>query len=218
MYGLIFDMDGVLVDSARPHWHSWQRLADEIGQPMTESQFQAVFGRHNRDIIPLIFGVDDEASIQRLADRKEVLYRELIRDRIPAIDGAAELVAACHDAGLSLAIGSSGPPENVNLVLDGMRIADYFPVRITARQVTRGKPDPQVFLLAAEGLGLPPDRCAVVEDAPSGIEAARAAGTAAIGLAGTHPPESLHHAHRVVMSLREIGPADIEELIRGNQA
>jgi len=218
MVGLIFDMDGVLVDSAQSHWHSWKQLGDEIGKPITEAQFHATFGRQNRDIIPLIFGLDDDETIQRLGERKEVLYRDLVRDHIPAVDGAVDLVAACHQAGFKLAIGSSAPPENVDLVLDGMQIADYFPTRITARQVTRGKPDPQVFLLAAEGLGLPSSQCAVMEDAPSGIDAALAAGAAAIGFAGTHPVESLQHAHRVVTSLRQVGPGDIEALIRANQA
>lgn len=218
MYGLIFDMDGVLVDSAQPHWRSWQRLAEEIGKPITEAQFHMTFGRQNDDIIPLIFGYDDEESIRRLADRKEILYRELIRDRIPAVDGAAELVAACHQAGLKLAIGSSGPPENIDLVLTGMRIDRYIETRITSREVVRGKPDPQVFLLAAEGLGLAPDRCAVIEDAPAGVDAALAAGAAAVALVGTHPAQSLRSAHRVIDSLRDLGPADIKSLIRTHAA
>ena len=214
MYGLILDMDGVLVDSAAPHWESWKRLGEEIGLPVTEGQFRESFGRGNRDIIPLIFGRDDETSIRRLSDRKEELYRDLIRDRVPAVDGAGDLVRSFYDAGFKLAIGSSGPRENVELVLAGMRIDRYFHTLVTAGQVTRGKPDPQVFELAAEGLGISPRRCAVVEDAPAGIEAALAAGATAIALASTHPPERLQRAHHVVTTLRALSAGSIEQLIR----
>ncbi|UCG15933.1 MAG: HAD family phosphatase [Phycisphaerales bacterium] len=214
MYGLILDMDGVLIDSAAPHWESWKLLGDEIGVPVSEQQFRETFGRSNRDIVPLLFGRDDEASIRRLSDRKEELYRDLIRGHVPAVDGAADLVRGCHDAGFKLAIGSSGPRENVELVLAGMRIAPYFQTLVTAGQVTRGKPDPQVFELAAEGLGVSPGRCAVVEDAPAGIEAALAAGATAIALATTHPPERLHRAHHVVTTMRALSAGLIEQWIR----
>lgn len=212
--GLIFDMDGVLVDSARPHFESWCRMAREIGREMPEDTFQKTFGRQNRDIIPLVFGIEDKPTIDRLSDRKEELYRELIRDDVPAIDGAIDLIRACHADGFRLAIGSSGPPENVNLVLAGMGVSELFAARITAREVTRGKPDPQVFQLAAEALDLPASRCAVVEDAPAGVQAALGAGAVAIALTGGHPREQLASAHRVVDSLRDLSPSRIKTLIR----
>jgi len=213
-HGLIFDMDGVLVDSAGPHWQSWRQLAEEIGRPITEPQFQATFGRQNQDVVPALFGYDDAPTIRRLSDRKEELYRDRIRHAVPAVDGAVELIRACHAVGFRLAVGSSGPPENVDLVVDGLDIRRYFQTLITAREVTRGKPHPQVFQLAAEGLGLPPRQCAVVEDAPAGVEAALAAGCAAIALVGTHPADSLRRAHRVVTALRELSPEAIATVIQ----
>ena len=212
--GIIFDMDGVLVDSAGPHWQSWRQLAEEIGRPITEPQFRATFGRQNQDVVPALFGHDDAPTIRRLSDRKEELYRDLIRHAVPAVDGAVELIRACHAAGFRLAVGSSGPPENVDLVVNGLNIGRYFQTFVTAREVTRGKPHPQVFQRAAEGLGLPPGLCAVVEDAPAGVEAARAAGCTAIALVGMHPAESLGKAHRVVTSLRELSPEAIATLIQ----
>lgn len=217
MFGLIFDMDGVLVDSAEPHYQSWRLLADELGQHIDEPSFRATFGRQNRDIIPLVFDRHDPAEVERLSRRKEALYRDLIVDHVPGIDGAVELVRAAHACGFKLAIGSSGPPENVNLVLDGMGIADCFDVRITSEQATRGKPDPQVFQLAAKGLDLDPKDCAVVEDAPAGVEAALRAGAVAIALVNGHPAESLREAHCVVDSLRTLDPERIAELIRHEQ-
>jgi beta-phosphoglucomutase len=218
MCGIIFDMDGVLVDSARPHLRSWQLVARELGRDVTDGQFRATFGRQNRDIVPLLFGCHDDESIRRVSDRKEQLYRDLIRNDIPAVDGAAELVRRCRQSGFRLAVGSSGPPENVDLVLDGMEIRGFFDAVVTARQVTRGKPDPQVFQLAASAMGVSPRWCAVVEDAPSGIDAALAAGATVIALAGTHPVDTLQRAQVVVTSLRQLSPSSIRELVRRHAA
>jgi len=206
-------MDGVLIDSARPHWRSWQLLAEELGHELREDAFVETFGRQNRDIVPLFFGHHDDDSIRRLGDRKEELYRELVRDRIPVMDGAIELVVACREAGFALGVGSSGPQENIDLALRGMHIEQHFAAVITARQVTRGKPDPQVFSLAASGIDVPTCRCAIVEDAPAGVDAALAAGATAIGLTGTHTREALSAAHHVVESLRDLSPQSIRELI-----
>jgi beta-phosphoglucomutase len=216
MYGLIFDMDGVLVDSAQPHFDSWQRLAGEIDRDMPEDGFRKTFGRQNRDIIPLVFGIHDPETVERLSVRKEEIYREVIREEVPAFDGAVELVRACHEDGYKLAIGSSGPPENVDQVLEGMGIADCFDVRITSEQVTRGKPDPQVFVLAAEAMGIPAKDCAVLEDAPHGVEAAIGAGAKAIALTGGYPRDQLAKAHLIIDSLHALTPARIRSLIESN--
>ncbi len=215
VYGVIFDMDGVLVDSAEAHLRSWQIMAAEHGREMTADVFRATFGRRSGDIIAEVFGISDPGEIRRLDDRKEAVYRDLIRERVPAMDGAVELVRALRAAGFRLGIGSSGPAENVDLVVEGLGLGDCFDARISARQVTRGKPDPQVFLLAAGELGLPAARCAVIEDAPAGIEAARSAGAAAIGLTGTHPAAALGGADLLVTSLRALTPDRIANLIDG---
>lgn len=213
MYGIIFDMDGVLVDSAGPHYESWRRMAREIGRDMSEEDFRRTFGRQNRDIIPMVLGIDDPDEVQRLGDRKEEIYRELIAESVPAVDGAADLVRSLRAAGFRLAIGSSGPPENVEAVLQGMGIAELFSARATSREVSRGKPDPQVFTVAADMLGLEPRACAVVEDAPAGIEAALAAGAVAVALAGQHPVDKLGRAHLVVESLRDLTPERFRRLL-----
>ncbi|MFQ5489829.1 MAG: HAD family hydrolase [Phycisphaerae bacterium] len=210
---VIFDLDGVLVDSAQAHHRSWQALGAELGCEVTAEQFAATFGRQNRDIVPLLFGEQtDPDGVQRLSDRKEQIYRDLIRGRVPAVPGAVELVGRCAGAGLSLAIGSSAPKENIDLVLSAMGIADFFEVVVHEGDVQRGKPDPQVFVLAAERLGVPAARCAVIEDAPSGIRAARAAGMIAVGLTSHHPAEALADAHLVVDRLEDLSPEVITGL------
>jgi len=220
-YGVIFDMDGVLVNSYRTHFESWNRMLSTHGLHMTERQFAETFGRTSREIIrelwPEHVGGDDQVA--RWDAEKEAAYRHALRADFPAMDGATELVTALSAAGFAPAIGSSGPPENVAAVMECLSAAECFSVAVDGTQVSRGKPDPQVFLTAAEKLGVPPDRCAVVEDAPAGIEAARRAAMTAIALTGTAPRQALAaRAHLVVDSLRELRPDRIGLLIDAGAA
>jgi HAD superfamily hydrolase (TIGR01509 family) len=211
---VIFDMDGVLVDSYHAHFESWRGVYNELGIEYSEAAFAADFGRTSHDILQRKFG--DELSDEKMRDideRKEALYREIIRANFPAMDGAAELVEALRADGFRLAIGSSGPPENVALVQEQFMGSGKIDAVVTRADVTRGKPDPQVFLVAAERLGVPPALCAVVEDAAHGITAAQRAGMTAIALTGTLEREALSAADAVVDSLRQLSPERIRALI-----
>ena len=213
---VIFDMDGVLVDSYRAHYESWRLLGEKHGLTMTEAEFTSTFGRTSADIIRNLWGdAVDEADIPAWDDEKEALYRDELRNSFPAMDGATELIEALAAAGIKMAIGSSGPPENVQLVLDCLPGAGAFTAAVTGQDVTRGKPDPEVFLIAAEKLGVAPEDCAVIEDAPAGIEAARRAGMTAVALTGTADRATLADAgaHVVVDSLRELTPQTIINLM-----
>jgi beta-phosphoglucomutase len=213
---VIFDMDGVLVDSYHAHFESWQIVAAEQGLALTEADFAAQFGRTNQEIIAVYWGADryTDDEVAALGNRKEAAFREILQADFPAMPGARELLLALHDAGFALAVGSSGPPENIELVLGALGARRLFGAVVTASDVTRGKPDPQVFLLAAERLGVLPGRCAVVEDAPAGIAAAKAGGMTGIGLASTgRTRRSLSAADLVVDSLGELSPRLIGKLI-----
>jgi beta-phosphoglucomutase len=214
--GVIFDMDGVLVDSYHAHHASWNLMLAERGRVMSGAQFAATFGRTSREIIAALWPEDrlSEEEIARLDSRKEAAFRELLARDFPAMPGAVALLDSLDGAGFALGVGSSGPPENVDLVLDRLGCRGRFDAVVHGMDVTRGKPDPQVFLLAAERMGVPPRRCAVVEDAPPGIAAARAAGMAAIGVASTgRTRESLAAADLVVDSLGELSPEVFRRLI-----
>lgn len=205
--GVIFDLDGVLIDSGAAHLESWRRLASRHGLGVSDAQFAQTFGRQNRDIIPILWGRPlPPSEVAALADEKESAYRDIVRGRIAEITmpGAIALIQDCHAAGMKLAIGSSTPPENVELALSEMGVARLFSACVTSRDVTRGKPHPEVFLKAAERIDVDPARCVVIEDAPSGIEAALAAGCAAVGLTSHHPRERLAHAHAVIDALTEL--------------
>jgi beta-phosphoglucomutase len=213
---VIFDVDGVLVDSYEAHFRAWQKFAEALGLSITEDQFAWSFGLRNPEIIRALWpDALSEDEIPKWSDWKEERYREILAADFPAVDGAADLVDALAAAGFALAIGSSGPPENVEVAVDGLDRADLFAATVHGKEVERGKPDPEVYLTAAERLGIAPGRCAVVEDAPAGIEAARRAGMAAVGLTGTAPRDRLAEAgaHVVVESLRELSPDRLADLI-----
>ena len=215
MPGVIFDMDGVLVDSYRAHFESWRRLGALHGLDMTEAQFAATFGRTSRDIIENLWpGAASAADAVEWDRRKEAFYRESIAADFPEMPGAGELIAALAGAGFAMAIGSSGPPENVAAVLARLPGARHMAATVTGLEVSRGKPDPEVFLKAAGKLHLSPSCCAVIEDAPAGLEAARRAGMAAIAITGTAPRDQLaSRADLVVERLSELTPAGILALI-----
>ena len=214
---VIFDMDGVLVDSYAAHFESWRDAVEAEGLHITQEQFARTFGRTSREIIAELWGSDcfTPEELEEFDRRKEAAYRRLVAEDFPAMDGARELIEALHGSAFRLAIGSSGPLENVELALDRLGVAKLFEGRVTGRDVQRGKPDPQVFLLAAERVGARPAACAVIEDAPVGVTAANGAGMTSIGLASAgRAIEELSHARLAVRSLRELSVERIEDLVR----
>lgn len=216
---VIFDVDGVLIDSYQPHFRSWQQLFAEMDIEFSEDTFRSTFGRTNRDIFETLYdGELSDERIRELGDRKEALYREQIRQDFPAMPGAVELLEALAGKGYKLAVGSSGPPANIALTLEKMNWQQRIDAQVTADDVERGKPDPQVFQIAAQRLGVSPERCAVVEDAPQGIEAANRAGMTSIGLTGTVDRARLTAADLVVERLDELSPQRIAELIEASAA
>jgi len=213
-YAVIFDIDGVLIDSYDAHFQSWKRLCAEHDVDLTESRFAASFGRTSRDIIRMWWGDGvADTTVGQMDARKEAHFRDIVRKDFPQMPGASELIAALHDADFRLAAGSSGPPENVALVLELLDPQGRFAARVTGADVTRGKPDPQVFLMAAQRLGVAPAQCAVIEDAVPGVAAANAAGMVSIALTGTAQRDALVEADHVVDSLSELKPQVIASLI-----
>jgi beta-phosphoglucomutase len=215
-FGVVFDMDGVLIDSAEPHFLSWRQLAEENGRTVTRETFSATFGRQNRDIIPLLFGPVCEDRLVRLAERKEQIYRDLIRHNPPIVPGAVDLVRQLAQAKVAVAIGSSGPPANIQLVVQAMQIGNLVRAIVSGDDVHRGKPDPQVFTLSCERLHLPPDRCAVIEDAPVGIDAAKAAGAKAVAVLIHHPRSAFAHADLIVERLADLSVQMLEHCVFPN--
>jgi len=215
-YGTIFDMDGVLIDSFDLHRRSWQRMARQYGIEMTDEQFASTFGRTSREIIRQFWGANvTPEQVRHMDDCKEAVFREMLRQHIPVMPGAIELIKDLADSGFVLGVGSSGPPENVELVVDGLGLRERLAAIVTGRDVSRGKPDPLVFLLTARRMGIDPARCAVIEDAVHGVAAARRAGMKVIALTGTAGREALGQADLIVDSLSELNATRIADLIDG---
>lgn len=213
-FGAIFDVDGVLVDSKEAHYAAWCRLAEEVGKPHPRDFFERTFGMHNREIIRAWLGSGLPAEeVERLSAWKEAAYREAAAAALEPIDGAPDLVRALAADGFRLAVGSSGPPENIELALRALGLAGAFHAVSSGRDVSEGKPHPEVFLKAAAKLDLPPSRCVVFEDAPQGVEAGLLAGARAIAVASTRDTSDLRRAHLVVRSLRELDPARVRGLL-----
>lgn len=196
--GFIFDWDGVIIDSHAQHEESWQLLFAELGRPMPEGFFKATFGMRNQQIIPMCFdfvAADDHAEIARLGNRKEELYRDILRrDGIVPLPGVVALLEELLALGIPTSVGSSTPRLNIETIMGMTGLDRYFQHIVSAEDVTVGKPDPQVFLKAAEKLGRTPERCVVLEDAHVGIEAGKRAGMKVVAVATTHPLESLGQA------------------------
>jgi HAD superfamily hydrolase (TIGR01509 family) len=212
-WGAIFDWDGVIIDSSRHHEESWERLAREERRELPEGHFKAGFGRKNQYIIPEILGwARQQAEIDRISLRKEALYREVVREwGLESLPGVKTWLERLRDAGVPCAIGSSTHRPNIDLSLGILGFASFFSAIVAAEDVTLGKPDPQVFLVAASRIKRPPERCVVFEDAFVGIEAAKAGGMRVIGVATTNPPEALNDADCAVRRLDEL---QVDELAR----
>ena len=181
---VLWDLDGTLVDSAEFHWLSWRDTMAAEGITITYQQFLDSFGQKNDRILPGWLGPGADAGrIRRIGDAKEAEYRRLAGVHgLTPLPGAASWVRRLHSQGWQQAIASSAPRENVGVMLRALALDGMFEAIVSAEDVTKGKPDPQVFLAAAGRLGLPPDRCVVVEDAAVGVAAARSAGMRCVGV------------------------------------
>lgn len=215
--GVIFDMDGVLVNNMSVHFEAFAAMAERYNlQAEEEVDFSHLNGRGNDDIINALFPrhIVEAKGVEALAAEKEALYREIYAPKIRPTEGLRELLCALAERGYRCAVGSSGPKANVDFVLDKCNITPYFQVLISGDMVTRCKPDPEIFLTAASKLGLQPEECLVFEDAISGVRAAQAAGMKVIALTSTHTLEQLQDAQadKIITDFRDISLTHIQAL------
>jgi beta-phosphoglucomutase family hydrolase len=200
---VLWDVDGTLVDSAEYHFLTWREALARENFELTRARFDASFGQRNETILRAYFGADFPAQeIARIANAKETLYREHVHTRgIEPLPGVRRWLKRLRAEGWRQAVASSAPRENLDAIMAALKIADYFDALVSAEEVQRGKPHPDVFLAAARKLGVVPARCVVVEDAPAGIEGARRAGCRTVGVLSTH---ATLEADIVVKTLAEL--------------
>jgi HAD superfamily hydrolase (TIGR01509 family) len=212
----VFDWDGVVIDSSVAHERSWEVLAVAEHLTLPSDHFIRGFGKRNEFIIPEILGWTREpAEIKRLSDKKEALYREIARQgNVRLLPGVRELTAALGPAGIRCIIGTSTHKANLELSFELFGIGHLFDGAISSEDVTRGKPDPEVFLKACALGGGEPATSFVFEDSFSGIQAGLAGGFITVALATTHTRAQLEPigAHRILRDLSEVDP---QWLVRG---
>ncbi len=212
--GVIFDMDGVLADTARAHFESWLAVGRKWNARITWEDFERTFGRPNHQIIPeMLHHEVPEAELKEIDRFKEAAFRDIIRQELEPLPGVVELIRGLHSAGFRLAVGSSGPRENIDLVLDVAGVARYFGAVVSGWDVQRGKPDPEVFLKAAAGIGVEPRNCLVIEDVPAGVQAAHAAGMKCVAVTTTHEAGALAAADRTMDGLTGLTVQDVKSVL-----
>jgi beta-phosphoglucomutase family hydrolase len=203
MKAVLWDLDGVLVDSAPYHGRAWGELMASQGRELSDAEFRRTFGWRNDAILSYLLGDLSPEDVTRLAARKEELFREAARGNIVALPGALALLRLLRERGLELALVSSTPRANIDLVLSSLGLETAFDVVIGEEDVKHGKPDPEGFLLAAERLAVAPGECVVIEDAPAGVEAAKRGGMRCVGVSRDRPRDALALADLVVESLED---------------
>ncbi len=216
--GIIFDVDGTMVDNAAYHEKAWIELGRRRNLPITSQYYRTrIHARSNdKNVQGLYNNTATPELIAQISGEKEAIYRQTYRPVIAEIPGLARLLAALHAQRVPCAAASNSPRENVDMVLDELRIRKYFSVAIDRNQISRGKPDPESLLTAAAAFKLPPHRCLVVEDSPSGFQAARNAGMKYIAITAGADPNDLQHAAAAAAVYRDystIAPENLATLL-----
>ncbi len=210
---IIFDMDGVLVDNRDIHMEAFETFAERHGLEVTREKLLLTFGKTNDQIFDALFGEGKYTAEEKhaMGIEKEIIYRDIFEQKIEPAPGLVRLLKELKTKGIKMAVGSSGPLPNVEFVLERCGISEYFDALAHGGIISKGKPDPEVFLLAAELLGATPDECIVFEDAIVGIEAARRAGMTVVAMDTTFPAGMLSDYDLLIHDFTEIDASIVDK-------
>jgi beta-phosphoglucomutase family hydrolase len=199
--GVIWDMDGVLVDTGELHYQSWRRVFEDLKTEFSRDQFRATFGMNNAGILEEILGYKPEFHfVEKVSQQKEGQFRRSVQGRVTPLPGVLEWLRQLKDMGFHQSIASSAPQANIDVLVDELQIRDFFEVMVSGYDMP-GKPNPDVFLRAADLMGVPAKNCIVIEDAIAGVRAARSAGMRCIAVTTTNPAHLLSEADIVLEGL-----------------
>ena len=202
---ILWDMDGVIADSNSFHFAAWQETFAKRGAKFTKEDFTRLFGTRNDFVIRSILGGElSEEDIKTIAQEKETSFRGKAKGNIKPFPGVIKLLDMIKKGNFKLALVSSAPQENIDLISKELDIGGYFDCIVYGQEVAESKPSSQIYLLAAQKLGAEPKDCVVIEDSPFGVKAAKAAGTKCLAVTNTHPRQELEEADKVVDSLEEV--------------
>ena len=208
----IFDLDGTLIDNNSYHLQSWLQYLKDMNREMSEEEYKArVNGRTNKDVIEYIYQrqMDDEEAM-KYAQEKEAIYRKLYAPHIKPVEGLLELLEKLRSLSIPMAIATSGIQVNIDFLFEHIPIRSYFDVIVNSAHITKGKPDPEIYIKTAELLKVSPADCLVFEDAVVGINSAKAAGMKVVGVLTTHTAAELSGADVLIK--------DFSEMVRGENS
>ncbi len=214
-YAAIFDMDGTLVDNNPYHFKAWKELFKQYNRPeVTPDLFnEKISGVPGMVIMRNFFGDDyDEEQMRTMFQEKTIRYREIYEPNMAPINGLERLLHELKNAGLKLAVASSATASNIDFVLNNLSIKSMFDTIVDGPRVSKPKPNPQIFLKAADDLGIKPEHCIVFEDSLSGIKSANAAGMKVIGITTSHTADELQPVDRVINDYAEVTERELAAL------
>ena len=217
MKAVIFDMDGVIVDTNPHHRTAWREFYQRYGKTLSDEDFvEHVSGKHNTHIVAHLFAgqtlTPDE--VLRLGNEKEALFRELYRPNIVPVAGLVDFLKALKKAGILTAVATSAPVENLDFVVDALQLRPYFDALLNESMVSRPKPDPEIYQKAMAMLSVEPGESVVFEDSMTGIRAAKALGATVVGVATTQTPDELRpFVDDVISNFTEMTPERLHRLV-----
>ena len=213
--GVIFDMDGVIMDNSAFHETAWKSFCEKYGIHLTDEELhEFVFGRVAKDTLEFIFRKElTPAEVDHFVEEKEVIYRAIYQSRIKPLRGLPEFLEDLRRNHVPMALATSAPPGNVTFAFSYLPIEKYFQYQLNASHIKKGKPDPEIYLRSIEYIGLPPGNCIVFEDSLSGIKAALGAGAQVIGVATTHKASEMNGVARVIKDFGDITFRDLLSIL-----
>ncbi len=214
-FGILFDMDGVIVDTLNYHIEAARIFAEKHGYDISADEIKnKYFGRRNQDWMPELLGGNlTSEQIQELIDEKELYFRELYEADLKPLDGLMDLLEELKNHNVPMVVASSAPGENVRFIVDKLNANHYFKALLDDSYVTKGKPEPDIYIKAAKAIGMPPDKCIVIEDSEAGILSGKRARSKVIGITTTHPREDLPETDLMIDSLKELNYEKLRKLI-----
>lgn len=216
--GVLWDLDGVLVDTEEAHYYAWAKALNDHHIPFAREQFRATFGMNNAGILQLLLGsAFTPEALSVIGDEKEHYFREAIRGQAQLLPGVVEWLARLRAQGMRQAIASSAPSANIEAIVTELNLGPYFEAMVSGADLP-GKPDPATFLLAAEKINCLPHHCLVVEDAIAGVTAAKRAGMKCLAVTNTNPASALQNADLITHRLDALPSDTIIKLLQGEGA
>jgi beta-phosphoglucomutase family hydrolase len=212
-HAVLWDMDGVLVDTGEFHFKAWQQTFEELGVAFDKEDFKATFGMNNAGILEWVYGRKPEPKeISTISDEKEAFFRKLIKGKAKSLPGVQDWLRQFQAWGIKQAITSSAPPKNIEVLVAELRIEEFFDAIVSGFDLP-GKPNPHVFLKAANIIQVEPVHCVVIEDAIAGVEGAKRAGMKCIAVTTTNPASKLAKADYIVDRLGNMNRENFLSLI-----